>query len=61
VLVTNLTGHPCVGLPNGFNAGGRPVSITLLGNLFDEATILAVARRYQEATGFEDRHPPLFQ
>lgn len=61
VLVTNLTGHPCIGLPNGFNPDGRPVSISLLGNLFDEATILAVAKRYQEATEFEDRHPALFE
>ena len=28
--------------------------------LFDEATILAVARAYQEATDFDEQHPPMF-
>jgi Asp-tRNA(Asn)/Glu-tRNA(Gln) amidotransferase A subunit family amidase len=61
LLLTNLTGHPCVVLPDGFTAEGAPASISLLGNLFDEATILSVAVRFQEATDFEDRHPPLFE
>jgi Asp-tRNA(Asn)/Glu-tRNA(Gln) amidotransferase A subunit family amidase len=61
VLVTNLTGHPCISIPNGFTEEGTPVSFSLLGKLFDEATILAVAKLYQEATDFEDRHPPVFE
>lgn len=60
LLVTNLTGHPCVVLPNGFDEEGRPVSITFIGKLFEEGTLLAFARAYQEATGFHRRHPPLF-
>ena len=58
---TNLTGHPVVVVPNGFNENGSPTSISFLGNLFDEATILAVARLYQESTDFEDQHPDLFK
>jgi Asp-tRNA(Asn)/Glu-tRNA(Gln) amidotransferase A subunit family amidase len=61
LLLTNLTGHPCVVLPDGFIGDGNPVSISLLGNLFDEATILSVAVKFQEATDFEDQHPSLFQ
>ena len=60
LLTTNLTGHPCVVLKNGYNDDGSPVSISFLGNLFDEATILAVARAYQEATEFDEQHPPKF-
>jgi Asp-tRNA(Asn)/Glu-tRNA(Gln) amidotransferase A subunit family amidase len=60
LLLTNLTGHPCVVLPNGFNAKGSPTSITFMGQLYDEATILAVARAYQEATGWHLKHPPQF-
>ncbi|MEL6654028.1 MAG: amidase, partial [Bacteroidota bacterium] len=60
LLATNLTGHPCVVVPNGYQSQGGPASISFLGNLFDEATILAVAKKYQEATDFEDVHPPLF-
>ncbi len=58
-LLTNLTGHPCVVVPNGFSKEGTPTSITFLGKLFDEATLLAVAKQYQDATGFHLKHPKL--
>jgi Asp-tRNA(Asn)/Glu-tRNA(Gln) amidotransferase A subunit family amidase len=60
LLLTNLTGHPCVVLPNGFDEDGGPVSISFIGRLYYEATLLAVARAYQEATDFHEKHPPLF-
>jgi Asp-tRNA(Asn)/Glu-tRNA(Gln) amidotransferase A subunit family amidase len=60
LLLTNLTGHPCVVVPNGFNEEGSPVSISFTGRLFDEATLLSVARQYQDATDFHRKHPPLF-
>jgi Asp-tRNA(Asn)/Glu-tRNA(Gln) amidotransferase A subunit family amidase len=60
LLMTNLTGHPCVVLPNGF-ISGHPTSFSLLGNLFDEATILAVANAYQEATEWDEMHPEMFK
>jgi Asp-tRNA(Asn)/Glu-tRNA(Gln) amidotransferase A subunit family amidase len=60
LLATNLTGHPVVVVPNGFKDSGSPTSISFLGNLFDEATILAVAATYQEATTFHQKHPVMF-
>ncbi len=60
LLITNLTGHPAVSVPNGFDKKGRPTSFTLLGNLYDEGSILALARAYQQATDFEEKRPPLF-
>lgn len=61
LLLTNLTGHPCVVLPNGFDEKGSPTSITFTGQLYDEATLLAVARAYQEATDWHLQHPPEFK
>lgn len=58
-LLSNLTGHPCVVVPNGFSKEGTPTSMTFLGKLFDEATLLAVAKRYQDATDFHLKHPRL--
>jgi Asp-tRNA(Asn)/Glu-tRNA(Gln) amidotransferase A subunit family amidase len=58
-LLTNLTGNPCVVVPNGFSKEGTPTSITFLGKLFDEATLLAVAKKYQDATDFHLKHPKL--
>ncbi|WP_142453818.1 amidase [Gracilimonas mengyeensis] len=60
LLITNLTGHPSVVLPNGFTDEGRPTSITFVGDLFDEATVLSVAKAYQDTTGHHLKHPPLF-
>lgn len=60
LLVTNLTGHPSVVAPNGFTENGSPTSITFIGDLFDEATLLTVAKAYQEATDHHQKHPPLF-
>jgi len=57
VLLTNLTGHPALILPNGFRENGTPVSLTFLGRLYGEAKLLAVARAYQEATGFHLKQP----
>jgi Asp-tRNA(Asn)/Glu-tRNA(Gln) amidotransferase A subunit family amidase len=59
LLLTNLTGHPCVVIPNGFRQEGTPTSISFLGKLFGEAETLAVARAYQDATDFHKKHPIL--
>ncbi len=59
LLLTNLTGHPCVVLPNGFSEKGTPTSITFIGKLFDEGKLIAFAKKYQEATKFHKQHPPM--
>ncbi|MEO6182013.1 MAG: amidase [Verrucomicrobiota bacterium] len=59
VLLTNLTGHPSVGVPNGFSQWGTPTSINFVGKLFGEADLLAVAKAYQDATGFHRQRPDL--
>jgi len=57
--MTNLTGNPCVVLPNGFNQRGRPMSITFMGQLFGEGKMLQAAKIYQDATDFHKKHPSL--
>ena len=59
LLMTNLTGHPCVVLPIGFNEKNLPVSICFMGQLFGEAKTLAVAKQFQDATVFHRKHPKL--
>jgi Asp-tRNA(Asn)/Glu-tRNA(Gln) amidotransferase A subunit family amidase len=76
LVVTNLTGHPAVILPNGLRGDdapkpqirngelqpggpGTPVSLTFLGQLYGEAKLLALAKAYQDATGFHLKHPNL--
>jgi Asp-tRNA(Asn)/Glu-tRNA(Gln) amidotransferase A subunit family amidase len=60
LAMTNLTGHPVVVFPIGFGQNGLPNSISLVGNLYDDATILAVAKAYQDATDFNKKHPEKF-
>lgn len=59
LLLTNLTGHPAVVLPNGFAKKGTPTSISFIGKLYGEAEMLALAKVYQDSTDFHLKHPVL--
>lgn len=56
--ITNLTGHPALVLPNGF-VRGTPRSITFVGQLYGDDTILRLGRAWQNATDWHTRHPVL--
>jgi Asp-tRNA(Asn)/Glu-tRNA(Gln) amidotransferase A subunit family amidase len=58
--LTNLTGNPVVCMPMGFDKNGQPQSITFVGNLYDEASILEAAKAYQSKTEHNKKQPPLF-
>jgi Asp-tRNA(Asn)/Glu-tRNA(Gln) amidotransferase A subunit family amidase len=57
--VANLCGYPCVSVPNGFNSKNLPTNITFLARPYAEASMLAVAKAYQDATPWHTRHPSL--
>jgi Asp-tRNA(Asn)/Glu-tRNA(Gln) amidotransferase A subunit family amidase len=61
VAITNLSGHPAIVMPAGLNKNNLPGSITLVGRLFDEAGLLAIAKAWQEATPYDEMHPPSFR
>ena len=61
LAITNLTGHPAICFPTGFNKKNLPTSITLVGNLYEEATLLAVAKAFQDVTDFNKQHPEMFK
>ncbi|MFT5233108.1 MAG: Asp-tRNA(Asn)/Glu-tRNA(Gln) amidotransferase A subunit family amidase [Candidatus Krumholzibacteriia bacterium] len=60
LVITNLTGHPQVVVPAGFIEDNAPHSISFVGRLFDEATVMAVARAYEQAADWHQKHPPGF-
>ena len=60
MLITNLTGHPALSIPNGFNKKNSPTSITLLGNYFEEGKILSFAHLIQKESNFHTKKPPRF-
>jgi Asp-tRNA(Asn)/Glu-tRNA(Gln) amidotransferase A subunit family amidase len=59
LVITNLTGHPAVVVPNGFRANGLPSTITFTGQLYEEAKLLALAKAFQDATEHDEKHPTL--
>jgi len=61
LLMTNLSGHPAVVIPNGSYKEGNPGSISFIGNHFDEGSILSFARWVQELTPYHKEHPDLFK
>ncbi len=60
LLTTNLTGHPTVVVPSGFQDDGTPVSISFVGQLWADGEALAVAKAYQDSTEHHRAHPAAF-
>ena len=59
LTLTNLTGHPSVGVPNGFTEAGLPTGIHFVGRLFGENELLALARAVQNSTSYHQARPTM--
>jgi aspartyl-tRNA(Asn)/glutamyl-tRNA(Gln) amidotransferase subunit A len=57
----SLAGIPGMSIPCGFGMKNRPVGLQLMANYFDEARLLGAAHRFQQATDWHQRLPPLVQ
>jgi aspartyl-tRNA(Asn)/glutamyl-tRNA(Gln) amidotransferase subunit A len=53
----SLAGVPGMSIPCGLGQKGRPVGLQLMANYFQEAKLLGVAHRYQQATDWHLRMP----
>jgi amidase len=53
----NLTGHPTVTLPGGFDNRDMPIGLQLAGA--DETTLVRAAAAFQRETHWHKRHPPI--
>ncbi|HQB78626.1 MAG TPA: hypothetical protein PLJ52_09825, partial [Tenuifilaceae bacterium] len=60
LLMTNLTGHPAVLVPNGFTQDNLPTSFTFIANWYNEADLILLADAYQQKTQFNKKHPEKF-
>jgi aspartyl-tRNA(Asn)/glutamyl-tRNA(Gln) amidotransferase subunit A len=54
----NLAGIPALCVPNGFGKNDLPTSLQFVGRAHSEATLIALADRYQQDTDFHTRRPP---
>jgi len=57
----NLAGLPALCVPNGLGKNNLPTSLQFLGRAFSEATLVALADRYQQDTDWHTKRPPLIQ
>ena len=55
--LANFTGLPAVSIPCGFDAGGLPIGLMLVGHTFGENRIISVANRYQNLTQWHQMAP----
>jgi Asp-tRNA(Asn)/Glu-tRNA(Gln) amidotransferase A subunit family amidase len=56
---TNLTGHPEISIPHGFDSKGQPTSLRFTGKLFGESEILMLAHAFQQKTDHHLKRPKL--
>ncbi len=58
-LPASLAGLPGMSVPCGVGEAGMPVGLQLIGNYFEEGTLLHAAHALQQATDFHTRAPAL--
>jgi Asp-tRNA(Asn)/Glu-tRNA(Gln) amidotransferase A subunit family amidase len=57
--MANTACYPAINVVHGFTDAGTPGSFTFYARPFGEAELLAVAKAYQDASGFHLKHPTL--
>ncbi|MFZ2632031.1 MAG: Asp-tRNA(Asn)/Glu-tRNA(Gln) amidotransferase subunit GatA [Desulfosalsimonadaceae bacterium] len=58
-LSANLAGIPGLSVPCGFSGDGLPIGLQLMGNYFDEQTLLNAAYAFEQATLFHTKRPEI--
>ena len=58
-IPANIAGLPAISVPCGFAEHGMPAGLQLIGNRWDEATVLQGAHGYERATEWHLRRPSL--
>jgi aspartyl-tRNA(Asn)/glutamyl-tRNA(Gln) amidotransferase subunit A len=58
-LPASLAGLPGLNLPCGVTRGGLPIGLQVIGQPFDEARVLRVARTFERSHDYSARRPPL--
>jgi aspartyl-tRNA(Asn)/glutamyl-tRNA(Gln) amidotransferase subunit A len=57
--IFNVSGHPALSIPTGFDPGGMPTSAQVVGRYFDEQAVYRVAKVIEDAIGDRERRPAL--
>jgi Asp-tRNA(Asn)/Glu-tRNA(Gln) amidotransferase A subunit family amidase len=57
--MANIAGYPAISMPHGFLETGSPTALTIYAQPYRDTEVLALAKAYQDASGFHLRHPDL--
>ena len=57
----NIAGLPGISIPCGIDSEGLPIGMQIIGNKFDEETIIKVAYAYEQEEKFRDKYKPTFK
>ena len=56
----NIAGLPGMSIPCGVDSQGLPIGMQLIGNKFDEETLIKAAHAYERKTEFRNKYKPSF-
>ena len=57
----NIAGIPAISIPCGVDSEGMPIGMQLIGNRFDEETILNAAYTFEQKEKFREKYKPEFK
>ncbi len=57
--IFNITGQPAASIPLHWSAAGLPVGVHFAARFGDEATLMKLAARLEQARPWRDRRPPI--
>ncbi|MBL8022590.1 MAG: hypothetical protein JNM27_23125 [Leptospirales bacterium] len=57
-FLANYFGLPAISVPCGFTSNGLPTGLQLMGKPGEDATLLRVAKSFEDATEWTKKHPP---
>jgi len=57
----NIAGLPAISIPCGVDSQGLPIGMQIIGNKFEEETILKAAYAYEQETNFRSIYKPEFK
>lgn len=55
----NMSGHPAASIPSGWTSDGLPIGMQIIGQRFDEATVLQASKAFEEIAPWQDKRPKL--
>jgi aspartyl-tRNA(Asn)/glutamyl-tRNA(Gln) amidotransferase subunit A len=59
IAASNLVGVPTISVPNGFGENNLPTGIQFVGPAWSESALIEVADKYQQASDWHKRRPPI--